>query len=145
MGTKRIANQNKIFISYEEAKKIIINLNIKSRNQFRLLHDEKIKKYNIPVEPNSTYKNNGWTNWGDFLGTNRLQDNLKALNYLSYEESKNWIKNNLNILSKKDWVVHVKDNKIPNIIPNNPQLYYYKKNRGWKGWKDFLNKKIGKS
>lgn len=144
-GTGKLCNKDKTFVSYEDAKKIINELGIKSRTYWRLLYDKEIKKYNIPSAPDKHYIRTGWINWGEFFGTGRLQDNLKALNYISYEDAKEWIKENLNISTKKDWEIEVKKHNIPNTIPNNPQLYYYKKDRGWKGWKDFLSKKIGKS
>jgi hypothetical protein len=37
------------------------------------------------------------------------------------------------------WKEYIKNNTIK-IIPNHPELYYNRKNRGWKGWKDFFNK-----
>jgi len=138
LGTKRIANQNKIFISYNDAKKIIQKLNIKSQRHWIKIYHKEIKKYNIPSSPNYTYKD--WVSWGDFLGTGRIQDNKISLNYLTYTESKKWINDNISIKSQKEWILNVKENKIPIFIPNHPELYYYKKNRGWGGWKDFLFK-----
>jgi hypothetical protein len=138
LGTGRIANQFKEFISYEEAKKIIQSLNIKSINEYKKRYNNEIKKFNIPAQPYETYGNKGWTDWSEFLGTGRKQDNLLALNYISYNEAKNWIKNNLKIWSEGDWKKLVKENDIPNFLPNNPQIFYNKKERGWLGWIDFL-------
>ena len=36
---------------------------------------------------------------------------------------------------------NVKNKKIPDIIPNHPEIFYNKKNRGWLGWIDFLSKR----
>lgn len=137
LGTGRISNKNIKFISYDESKKIIQSNNITCRQEW-IKNKIFLKNMNIPFDPNRVYKNNGWISWGDFFGTGKLQDNLKSLNYLSYDDAKKWIKNNLNISNVKSWKILVKENKIPEIIPNHPENYYKKKNRGWLGWKDFL-------
>ena len=120
LGTGRIANQNKKFISYNEAKKIVCSLNIQSRNEWYKKYHLMIKQYNIPSLPSDTYKE--WESWGEFLGTGRIQDNKLAVNYLSYNESKEWVGNNLNIKSVKEWVKNVQQNNIPVFI------YFLKEN-----------------
>jgi hypothetical protein len=50
--------------------------------------------------------------------------------YLNYEECKTWVSKNLpNIKTYSEWRKYVKENKIPNFIPNAPQKVY--KNSGW--------------
>lgn len=108
--------------------------NIKSMKQFRLFN----LPNNIPTNPRHYYKE--WISWGEFFGTGRKQDNLLSINYLSYVDAKKWIKENLSeIKSQKMWKKYIKENKILNI-PNHPELYYNRSDRGWLGWKDFLNK-----
>ena len=139
LNTGRVANQNKkyIFLSYEEACTFVRNNNIKSETQFQVYN----LPINIPTAPYQYYKE--WTTWGDFLDTGRLQDNLLSANYLDYENAKKYIKNSLfEIKSERIWKIYVKENKIPNTIPNHPELYYNRKNRGWFGWKDFLSKYV---
>lgn len=137
LGTGRIANQNKknIFLSYNDARLFVIKNNIKSISQYNNFE----LPINIPSNPYKYYKE--WKSWGDFLGTKRKQDNLLSNNYLLYDESKEWLKNNLFFIkSQKEWKEMVKKDKIPYFIPNHPELYYNRKNRGWIGWKDFLSK-----
>ena len=55
---------------------------------------------------------------------------------LSYNETKKWVNDNLNITSKTKWFEYVKNNKLPNYITKNPYIVY--KNRGWVSWGDFL-------
>lgn len=137
LSTGRIANQNKkdIFLSYNDACAFVREQNIKSMKEFRNFN----LPNNIPTDPRHYYKE--WISWGEFFGTGKKQDNLLSINYLSYEDAKKYIKENFSeIRSEKIWKNYVKNNKIPNIIPNHPELYYNRKNRGWIGWKDFLNK-----
>jgi predicted GIY-YIG superfamily endonuclease len=98
-------------ISYDDAKKIVKKLNINSKSEwYRYIKNYHIKK--IPIDPYIVFKNKGWINWGDFLGTNRLQDNMKTLNYISYENAKKWIKINLIVDTIEDWKKLVKCNKM---------------------------------
>jgi hypothetical protein len=59
------------FVSHKEAKHIIRKMNIKSTTEwYALCKENKIPK-NVPKSPHNYYKNKGWTNWKDFLGTNK--------------------------------------------------------------------------
>lgn len=118
-------------ISYDDCKKYIQdNLNIKSKTQW--INVTNLPDF-IPKDPRVVYLKRGWVSWGDFLGTNNIQDNLKAKKYISYDEAKNHIKT-LNIKSIVDWKNRLTE--IPEIIPNRPERFY--KKRGWISWGDFL-------
>lgn len=138
LGTGRVANQHKrdIFLTYKETKKNIYG------KTFSIKEYHEKRQGNMPSNPDKYY-NNEWISWGVFLGTNKTQDNKLALKYLNYSDAKVYIKKNLSeVKTQKMWKECVKNNKIPEIIPNHPEQYYYKANRGWLGWKDFLNKTI---
>ena len=139
LGTGRISNQNKklIYLSYNECKKYTIKNNISSLNQWK---KSKLPD-NIPSHPHIIFKDKGWSTWGDFFGTGRKQDNLISKNYLSYDKAKLYLISNLGIIkTQKMWKNAVKNKNIPITIPNHPELFYNRKNRGWNGWKDFLSK-----
>lgn len=124
------------FISYEEAKKWIkeneLTKNIKTSNEWSKIRN-KLPIY-IPKSPLTTYKNEGWKGWGDFLGTGRKYRG----DFINYEEAKKWIRENeltKNIKTQKEWkkIIH----KLPPFITKNPQGYYLK-TKEWKSWSDFL-------
>jgi len=123
-------------ISYDKAKIWVKeNLVCKSGNEWDKLNKKnKIPNF-VPKSPYEHYKNKGWISWGDFLGTNKSQDNLLALIYISYENAKKIIRN-LNIRTQKEWKNLAQGNNIPKEIPNRPERYY--KKRGWISWGDFL-------
>jgi hypothetical protein len=120
-------------ITYLECKKWIID---------NLVYiDSKTKWYTnvsnlpvfIPKNPREVFLKRGWISWGDFLSTNRIQDN-KKIAYISYEDTKKYIvDNSLTQLTSKDW----RKIEIPIFIPRRPERYY--KNRGWIDWSDFLS------
>ena len=93
-----------------------------------------LRPYNIPSQPQSIYKNDGWKGWGDFLGTGRIADNKKI--YRTFKEVKKYVRN-LAIQTKNDWIEHSKSGNKPNDIPMGVSRTYSKE---WKGWADFLGK-----
>jgi hypothetical protein len=119
-------------MNYEELKFWVkVNLKVNSKSEW-YRNIENIPDY-IPSNPRESYLKRGWVSWGDFLGTNKIWDNL--VSYISYEDSKKIIKK-LQINSGNEYKQFVKENKIPNNIPNRPERYY--KTRGWISWGDFL-------
>jgi hypothetical protein len=55
--------------------------------------------------------------------------------YISYEDCKKWIKENVDIKSKNEWYNNL--DKLSDFIPKNPVQRY--KNDGWVSWGDFLD------
>jgi len=122
-------------ISYNDCKSIVLDLNIKSRNDW-INNKDNLPK-NIPKSP-AEYFGSDWISWGDFLSTNKVHDNLIKNNYLTYIDAKEWIiKNLIPIKSRSYWKLKVNNNEIPNFIPNRPERFY--KSRGWISWGDFLS------
>lgn len=67
LGTNRIANQNKEFLSFEEARNFVRNLGFKKQGQWRTWAKTANKPKNIPANPSGVYANE-WIGWGDWLG-----------------------------------------------------------------------------
>jgi len=127
LGTGRIADQLKIYLSYEDAKEYASGLNLKSSQEFKD-HIRKNKIQNIPAKSDSTYKDDGWISWKIFLD---FKDK-----YADYNECKRWALQN-NIKTKFEW----KNSKnLPSKFPKNPDYSLSYKN-DWEGWESFLEKK----
>lgn len=131
LGTGVIYGKNKQFLSFEEAKKLVKSLGIKSCREWRKCCQLGKRPNEIPANPNSTYKNE-WTNWGDFLGTGYI--NYKDRTYLPFEEVKNFVKK-LELKGKEEWREYCKSEKKLNDIPVSVRRVY--KNE-WTNWGDFL-------
>ena len=123
------------YLSYDEAKKIVSKLKLKSRSDFYRVTKLELLQNDIPKSPNGTYKNKGWISWGDFLGNGYIADQLKI--YLSYNEAK-LIIHKLKIKNVVDWKKYCRSGKKTNNIPAWPNQTY--KNKGWISWPDFLGK-----
>lgn len=128
---------------FEEARIFIHELGLKSQTEWfkytkRQLPNYLKKPLDIPANPNIVYKNNGWTNWGSWLGTYSIQTQQRK--YWNYDKAKIFV-NKLTLKNYTEWSKYCKGlipglEKKPNEIPNAPHMRY--KNEGWISWGDFL-------
>ena len=132
LGTNSVANQNIIFISYNEAKAFVHKLKLPNQKAWNDYRKSEGKPSNIPSCPNRTYKGD-WEGWGEFLGNGNISPHRKS--FLDYKDAK-LIVSKLNIKSGREWRVFSSSGQRPSNIPSQPEVKY--KNKGWKGWKDFL-------
>ena len=134
LGNNKIANKNLSFFNFNDAKKFVRNLKLKSAREWQQYSKSTNRNHNIPSDPQHKYKNKGWEGWGDFLGTNSV---VRNRNFSPFEEGRNFV-HSLNLKSVKEWIIYYKTLR-PKNIPRNPHIIY--KDKGWKGWVDFLGKK----
>ena len=80
---------------------------------------------------------NEWISWGDFLSANNIQDNKKALNYLSYKDAKKYLRH-IRLTSATQYKNYRIENKIE-FLSMRPDRYYL--NKGWENWGLFLGTK----
>jgi hypothetical protein len=132
-GLKDSKNIN--YLSYEEAKEFVSKLKIKSRKEWQEYVKSGNKPNNIPSNLDKIYKNKGWNNWGDFLGTGNIH--AKYREYLSYKEAKEFV-SKLDLKNQTEWYQYTKSGNKPNEIPVDPSKTY--ENKGWISWGDFLGK-----
>jgi superfamily II DNA or RNA helicase len=128
--------QKNIFGSYlpfNDARTYVRSLELKNVKEWNRFTKSQKKPIDIPASPQKVYNNNGWLNWTDWLGKTPGWSG----EYLDYESAKNYTRKFL-LNSMKDWRNHTKKPTFPYDIPKSPHIYY--KNKGWKGWADFLGK-----
>jgi hypothetical protein len=133
LGTGRINNKDRVYLSYDEAKAFVQTLRIKGHQGWREYAKSGQKPDNIPTDAYKTYQGKGWTSWGDFLGAGRI--NNKDRVYLTYDEAKAFIKP-LRINGVKGWIEYAKSGQKPDNIPHAVHTVY--SNKGWTSWGDFL-------
>lgn len=73
LGTNNIRTKDIQYTKYKEAIKKIHLLKFSSAREYAIWWKEIGKNLNpkLPAKPYNTYKNNGWTNWYDWLGNNK--------------------------------------------------------------------------
>lgn len=123
----------KDFLQFEEARKYIHTLNLKTKKEWAEYCKSENKPDNIPYNPPQTYKDNGWKGWSDWLGTFTIANQNKE--YLPFKDAKNFVYS-LNLKTFKDWKNYCKSGNKPNNIPNWPNETY--KDVGWISFGDWL-------
>lgn len=126
----------KSFVSLEKAHKYALSLKLNSYRQWRkLVISNKIPE-NIPKSPDQVYKNQGWKNWGDFLGTGNIS--LCSKIYRPFKQARKYVRE-LNLRSITQWREYCKSGNRPEDIPAGPHLYY----KEWINWRDYLGIEYG--
>ena len=112
--------------TFEEAKKAVIKLNIKTRKEYitQKRYKEDVK---LPSNPSTFYKNKGWTNWEEFI----------IIHYLTYEEAKEAVQK-LGVKTRTNYIGN-KLYKGDPLLSSVPEKTY--KNIGWIDWYHFLGTK----
>ena len=128
-------DEMKIFVGYNEAKKIIHQFNIKNENEWKMFVKNDKFPNNVPKAPWVTYRDNGWKGMGDWLGTKRIRSTI----FRDFESAREYVRN-LQLKNVNDWKMYSKSGNKPDDIPTNPNQTY--KDKGWKGYGDWLDIEI---
>ena len=115
------------WVPYNEASIYVRKLNLTSVSWVHYAKSD-LRPSNIPANPNKIYKNKGWTNWSDFLGTNYHQ-------FKEFYDARRFT-HSLNLKTKADWYSYWGKNNRPQDIPASPNSTYAQK--GWISWADWL-------
>ena len=114
----------KKFRDFESAREFVRKLGLKNYKEWQKYCKSGDKPNDIPSGPNSTYKNNGWTTWGDFLGTGWIQSGKRK--YRSYKEAREFVRK-LGLKNYKEWHEYCKSGDKPEDIPAYPEQVYMKR------------------
>jgi len=133
-GSGTVQTQQRHYLSFEEARKFVYELGLKSANEWREYYSSDKKPSNIPAAPNITYKDKGWKGWGDWLGTGTLSPTEKKKLYLPFNEARKFV-HSLELKNQNDWIEYCKSNDKPKYIPSTPETAYKKE---WKSFGDWL-------
>jgi hypothetical protein len=123
----------KQFQNFESAKKFVRGLGLKSAKEWYVYCKSGNKPDDVPSTPSGTYKNNGWSGFGDWLGTGTVAPKDKT--YRSFKEAREFVRS-LGLKGEKEWYVYCKSGNKPDDIPVRPGVYY--KNLGFTGMKNWI-------
>jgi hypothetical protein len=118
------------FLPFEEARDFVRSKNISGKDEWCNFTKTDDIPDNIPHYPDGVYKEQ-WISWGDWLGIGLLYEN----GYVIYEDAALFAQK-LNLKTKGEWDKWVKNNNLPDNIPDNPRKTYA--NKGWISWKFFM-------
>jgi len=142
LGTGRIADQQKIFRPFKQARIFAHSLKLKKYSEWR----EFTKGHNpdlgslpidIPANPNSTYKGSGWTTFSDWIGHKNASRHRRLW---TYKKSAAFIRM-LKLKSQVEWNEYKRRAKagkaeLPLGIPRNPHRAF--RGKGWTSLSDWL-------
>ena len=127
--------------SFEESKKYVHSLNLKSQREWEeycKLFTKKRPK-DIPTSPDVVYGPNfdpntkeKWIGWGDWLGTGTIKK------YRNFKEAREFAHKS-KIKSMLEWKKLSAAGMLPADIPKNPERVYKKQ---WKGYHEMFAKRI---
>ena len=134
LGTGNVGPKGKQWRSFKDARLYVHTLNLESQNQWNEYCDQPNQKPDdIPRTPHVVYVNDGWKNWGDWLGTGNIAP--KDREYWSYEQARRFT-HTLKLKTVKDWYNYTKSDERPPKLHTNPQTKYL--GNGWIDWGDWL-------
>ncbi len=129
-GTGRIADQEREYRSFQDAKTFVHKLRLKKRDEWVAYCKSREKPGDIPASPAKTYKNE-WIGWGDWTGTGRISD--KDREYRSFQDARVFV-HTLGLGNRDEWNAYCKSRKKPEDIPASPTKTYKGEWRGWGDW-----------
>jgi superfamily II DNA or RNA helicase len=136
LGTGYVAWQLRHYRSFRLARAFVRTLGLKTEAEWRAYCSSGKKPADIPARPARRYKDDGWSGFGDWLGTGRLANQHRK--FRSFKKARLFARS-LGLSSSKEWFEYCKS-KRPSDVPSNPDKAYAK--AGWVGYGDWLG--IGK-
>jgi hypothetical protein len=85
-GGGRIANQNREFKSFQDAREFVRSLKLKGTTEWKEYCKSHKQPDDIHSAPQILYKKE-WKGWGDFLGTGTISNKNKSKYYLTWPEA----------------------------------------------------------
>ena len=121
LGTGRVATNDRVHLPFKEAQEFTSALNLKSQKEWQEYCKSGDKPEEIPNAPALTYKNKGWTTWGNWFGTGTVATQNRK--YRPFNEAREFVRK-LGIKNNKEWKKYCKSGDKPDDIPANPWNTY---------------------
>ena len=145
LGTGRISNKLRVHRPFEEARKFVRSLHLKSTKEWLKFTKGQMPEKgtlpsDIPANPCGAYRNKGWLGVGDWLGTGVLATKFRK--YRSFHDARTFVRS-LKLRNQDEWRMFCmrkmpEKGTLPSDIPTNPRITYAKS--GWVNTADWLGK-----
>jgi len=123
--------KKKKVVSFEKARKFARSFNFKNRKEWWDYWKKNKLPNDMSSNPARTYKNKGWKDWGDFLGTGNKRPGDRK--FVPFEKAREYARS-LKFSGQKQWQKFCKSGKLPKDIPQNPGRTYKKEFKGMGDW-----------
>jgi len=125
LGTGNIANYNKQYLPFLQAREFVQKLELKSFKEWQEYCKSGNKPDDVSTNPNKTYKND-FKGYGDWLGTGRTRD------WRPFKEAREFVQK-LGLKNNLEWKEYCTSGNKPDDIPSHPWDVY-------KEWNEKLKK-----
>ena len=71
LGTGRISSRKRVYLPYAEAHAFVRKLGLNNIKEWREWAKSTRRPDNIPMTPQTVYKDKGWISYGDWLGNGK--------------------------------------------------------------------------
>ncbi len=138
LGTGRIANQDRQFRPFAEARKFARSLGFTNQAQWFAFAKGDKRPDDVPANPYQEYTDEGWISWGDWLGSGNVAPwKIESREFGPAREFARGLK----LASRDEWLRFCdrelpEKGELPTDIPSYPDSKY--KGDGWEGWADWL-------
>ncbi len=143
LGTGTIAPRLREYLPFPQARDFARKLKLKNGKEWYAYCKGEMPNLgrlpaDIPANPNQTYADTGWTDWGGWLGTGNVAHYLRQ--YRPFQQAQAFVRN-LNLKSGTEWRAFC-DGEMPQLarlpadIPATPWATY--SNKGWSSMGDWL-------
>ena len=123
--------QLRVYRPFESAREFVRALRLKGQEEWRAYTKTDQFPPDIPADPEPVYADEGWTTWGDWLGSDHVATNKRI--YLPYGAAKP-IVHGFNLKTANEWRRFKP--RLPKNIPAHPEVVY--EGKGWIDWPDWL-------
>ena len=130
LGTGTVPNNERVYRTFEEARKFAISLNLKGQKEWGEYCKSGNKPDDIHSGPRTKYPNK-WKGWGDWLGTEYVAHKDRV--YRTFEEARKFVRS-LGLKNSYEWKEYCKSGNKPDDIPADPSYYYKKYFKGIGDW-----------
>src|SRR5262245_47813023 len=118
---------------FPDARAFARSRGLKSFTEWREYTKSGKKPPDIPSKPDRVYAKDGWTGWGDWLGTGTIGP--LDYQFRPFKEARAFVRRR-GFKNEEEWFAYTKSGKKPPDIPANPRRTYAKD--GWAGMSDWL-------
>ena len=129
-GTGNVANYNRVYRPFEEARAFARSLKLKGEPEWRKYCRSGEKPDDIPANPQTVYKDE-WIGMSDWLG---YDSRYRRGGWRPFEEARAFVRS-LNLESRRAWNEYCASGQKPDDIPADPHAVYKDE---WLGLGDWL-------
>jgi len=142
LGNGNVSTRLREYRSFTRARSFVRKLGLKSEYEWRSYVKGELKTLpskpdDIPASPHMSYRDQGWINYGDWLGTGNIS--YHQANWRSFTRARKHVRT-LNLKNSNEWRRYcrgkLKKGQKPADIPATPYKVY--QGKGWKGMTDWL-------